>query len=770
VVIKNEVDVINYRQSGERLKINSRRLQYSDPKLIKNNQYYYKFKNEYSKYVDFLKDKKEKTTQLGNLKSLYNAISREILRQKEMQYLSLLTKDEDYFYLVLLDKEYNKTERAVEGLKAEAKTSEWQMLDYHKITFKAVEKLALLDASTFDIDDPILQNEARSLWKNYKAKMFKEYKNNRALQGLYGYQKDQKREELRKEELVKIIDFVQRVIEKLPESKNYKFSFRQPAEYETLEEFADEIDKQGYASKWIDINKQKLFELENIEGKNVLVFKLHNKDYRKKKQSLTNGRDEKERKLNLFTKYWIDAMKLGEEIRLTPEIDIFRRKKEESESTIRILKTSNKEVVGKARNYQDKLYGVFRLEFYPTKKSSFEEVNQKVTFNKNIYYLGLDRGEKSLVSWCLIDSKGQLIKNGDWTIFKGVSYADKLKQFYDDSRKDKHGNKIQSIKTQLQEAYAVVADEVDKNKKAGYLNEAHELEKNFDVQNLLATESIKIGYCSYLINEINQILKEYPSTYIILEDLDIKEKVKDDETINNKIQNLEKTLGGTVYQAIENAIINKFKYYVIKDNQEYDGLQLVPNIVKVEDLRVVENISDKNKFGKVKWVKSKEKVGNILFVDEYLTSDECPSCGFNKCKVNISTLAIVDNQSDFIVSNGNTVYHFSKTYFKDSLGTKFDNNKINGNTDGNKSLFSVRMKKNDFSKGTFEKKDFIYCPKCQFSSNNNLINKKLFVQNESGEVTAQIKSGDDIAAYNIAKKGLEKMHNLHQYPSNHIKL
>ena len=173
----------------------------------------------------------------------------------------------------------------------------------------------------------------------------------------------------------------------------------------------------------------------------------------------------------------------------------------------------------------------------------------------------------------------------------------------------------------------------------------------------------------------------------------------------------------------------------------------------------IENISDKNKFGKVKWVKSKEKVGNILFVDEYLTSDECPSCGFNKDKVDISTLAIVDNQIDFVVNDGNTVYRFSKKYFKDSLVTKFDNNKINDNTDGNESLFSVRMKKNDFSKGTFEKRDFIYCPKCQFSSDNNLINKKLFVQNESGEVTAQIKSGDDIAAYNIAKRGLKVITN-----------
>ena len=76
------------------------------------------------------------------------------------------------------------------------------------------------------------------------------------------------------------------------------------------------------------------------------------------------------------------------------------------------------------------------MKFYPTKKSDFEEVNQIVTFNENVYYLGLDRGEKSLVSWCLIDSGGQSIKNGDWTTFKDLknsehetNYADKLKNY-----------------------------------------------------------------------------------------------------------------------------------------------------------------------------------------------------------------------------------------------------------------------------------------------------------------------------------------------------
>lgn len=60
------------------------------------------------------------------------------------------------------------------------------------------------------------------------------------------------------------------------------------------------------------------------------------------------------------------------------------------------------------------------------------------------------------------------------------------------------------------------------------------------------------------------------------------------------------------------------------------------------------------------------------------------------------------------------------------------------------------MKGNRFSKK-------FYCPKCLFSLENNAVDPKLVVKNEAGEVVFQLKTCDDMAAYNIAKRGFENV-------------
>lgn len=612
--------IFNYGKLNEKINFNSYKPQDNPPK-IETHSKFSQFKKEYYDYKNLCDDKFKKSQQLGNAKSFYNAIRREVERQKEMKYISLLCKDNNFYYLVLIDKDYNKTNKIISNLLSNF-ISDWQMLEYHKITFKAIEKLALLDKSTFDVGDWQLTNEIKKMMVDYKEKQFKEYKlsKNEKYDIFNENQQERKRIELQKNELIKLIDYIKKVIVKLDDCKN--FNFKESVQYQNLEEFADEIDKQGYENKWLNINKEKLFELEKQGGKNVLIFKLHNKDFRKNK---TN-------KENLFTKYWRDAMNLGNDIRITPEIDVLKQNNEITKDKKIIVKKTGeqKTVKDKFRFNQNKLYGAFNLEFYPTRKSDFETVNKKVVFYEQIYYLGLDRGENSLVSWCFIDSNGTIINNGDWTKFKSKNdyeitnkehnYAEDLKEY-------------QKEKQKLFEKYQEISSCGEKNEKEKLLELVKELEKEVELKGFLTADKIKKGYCGYLIDGINKILKEYPNTYIVLEDLDMKYN-KDgtlktgDENINNKMKNLEKTFGATVYQAIENAIVNKFKYYVVKDKKEYDGLQLVPNIVKVEDLRVIKEDDDKNKFGKTKWVKSKDKVGNILFIDEYLTSKTCPVCGY----------------------------------------------------------------------------------------------------------------------------------------------
>ena len=72
----------------------------------------------------------------------------------------------------------NENRDAMNKIFNELKASEgnWKMLDYNRLTFKALEKLALLRSSTFEIADQELQEEAKKIWEEYKEKAYKDFK------------------------------------------------------------------------------------------------------------------------------------------------------------------------------------------------------------------------------------------------------------------------------------------------------------------------------------------------------------------------------------------------------------------------------------------------------------------------------------------------------------------------------------------------------------------------------------------------------------------
>jgi len=523
------------------------------------------------------------------------------------------------------------------------------------------------------------------------------------------------------------------------------------------------IDQTCYSKKWLNISFETVKELE--ESRKIKVFKIHNKDFRKDKKE--------EQKVNLFTKYWLDAMlENNQEIRILPEIDIFKRPKEEQkEQKTRKLTTSNKEITEQARIFKDKLYGAFRLEFYPSNnETKVETINDliKKEYSSQAFYLGIDRGENKLASFCLIDSDGQLVKNDCWNEQGSKNFADELKKFYFSIEKE---GKVSLFEEKYQKQLEISAEN-NQELKSKKIQEFRELEERLIEANQLATDFIKNSYCAYLIGEINQILVEYPHTYIVFEDLDIKGKVNSETGETNKEQNLEKTMGATVYQAIENAIVNKFKYYTVKTGQ-FDGQQFVPNINKVEDLRIKDEVKNEDNRGKIRYLKSKAQIGNILFVDEEMSSNECPACTFRADEVifNHKFTQITKESSGFSVSICAIPYFLSKDFYKINANQKtgkiiteeylelLKNNtprediqlflKDENGEDkevflGN--LFMCRAKKNPCMKNG--DKDYFYCPKCGFST-TNCNSEEL----KNGDFV--VTTGDEVAAYNIAKRGFE---------------
>lgn len=749
VTDKNQIK--NYRQSGEALIIKKIPPQNS----IKNLVEYPKFEREYNNYTNLLKEKFVLSKKLGDSKALYNTTFREISRQKQCNHFSIICRDLDvlnpFYYLVLIP---NKIKDELNQVYKDVKMAgdSWELLEIQRLTFKALEKLALLDVSTFDIPDSKLTYEVKKIMADYKAKSYKSYRLSREEKNSVGYDDQSKYiVKMESENLQKLIEYCGASIKKLCLEQNYNFDFDYSKTFTDFEDYKNYLEQTCYSKKWSKISFENIKKLEQ-ENK-IRVLKIHNKDFRKVKKE--NSKD------NLFTQYWLDGMTADNTmVRILPEIDIYKRAKEEQKEQItRDLQTSNKEIVAKARIFQDKLQGAFRLEFYSAnKKETVENINQiiKENYSKQTYFLGIDRGEKELASYCLTDSTGQLIENGCWNIQKtnlndqGVNFAERIKNFY--------GMGDESIWIKLETARQAISQENNKEQKLLRIKEFKKIEEELKIANELASDFVKNSYCAYMIGEINKILVKYPHTYIVLEDLNIASKnLETDET--NKEQTIKNTLGASVYQVIENALVSKFKYYTVKTG-EYIGEQLVPDISKIEDLRI--GVPDEKQISKIKITKSKSQIGNILFVDEENTSRTCPECSFcvdkkfrEKVKNSNVEIVVIGNEAQIKINN--IFYSLPNLTHLEIKAVDFVKSNLN-------QLITSKTKKSDIceilefrfksGKQSFtneaKKNDLVHCPACKFSSTNNQQNSKLL--NSKG---FEIKSGDDVASYNIAKRGLE---------------
>ena len=687
----------------------------------------------YQKNIALVNSKKKLSQKYGNQKSIVNSLQREIERQSKIDYQAVLIRDKDLYYLALLDRHNRKN--LWDKYFQKVDNSHFQVLEYERLTFKALEKLALIENATFkefdDISDNILASKLRDIYeKQYKSKQFQEYKLTREEKASLPYDKIKIKEFAKQKEIElkeNIIQILINVISKLG------YSFKPKGSYSNLEEFEKDINLQCYKQNWIDIDWSKLLEAEK-KGE-IKLFKIHNKDFSRSKRQYND------RKNNLFTQYWLDLFENNNpHIRILPEIDLYKKRKEYSVEEVKNIVTKRKGRIIKLesnRFVEDKIYATFRLVFYPEQKmDNVSSFNQLVLDSNLNYYLGLDRGENELVTYCLIDSNGKVVVDidgnpviGNWNLDdNNYDYAAELKQFT--SKRTELLNKISSMNEASNE------------------EQKKQFVRDVEALSILESESIKKGFKGHLLEGIIEILKLYPDTYIVLEDLD-SEGLKGS---SNKEDTLDRSLGASAYQVIEDAIVSKLKYFQDKDN-DFNGLQFVPNIERIRDLREVKNLNEleRNKFGRIRFVSSKSQIGRVLFVDEFLTSQMCPDCKFCIVSDKVSferakkfgkpILCLKENQRSInengVISIDNKTLEISYWEMLNSKDKKKDPS----------ILLKPRLKAQKL-KTKYQKdlgSDPFYCPDC----NKNTV-KETFIE--------PLYSGDDVAAYNIAKRGLELIH------------
>lgn len=375
----------------------------------------------------------------------------------------------------------------------------------------------------------------------------------------------------------KIIDFFKDSIELHPDWKEFDFIFSPTKSYENISDFYKEVENQGYRLTFQNIASDFIYQC--IEEGKLFLFEIYSKDFSTK----SKGRP------NLQTLYWkalFDDTNLKDVIyKLNGEAELFFRKasikysKEKSEqghhyddqkAHCQKLGKNFFPIIKDRRYSQDQFFFHVptTLNFKAEKRiSKFNQrVNDFLYQNPEVKIIGIDRGERHLAYYTLIDQKGNILKQE--TLNYVTVDASKAPVDYHQKLEDKEKERDLARKSW------------------GTIEKIKDL---------------KAGYLSQVVHKLAKLMEEH-NAIVVFEDLNYGFKKG-----RFKIEK-------QVYQKLEKALIDKLNYLVFKDRQLdevaglYQALQLTEKFKSFKDL------------GK--------QTGFLFYVPAYYTSKVCPVTGF----------------------------------------------------------------------------------------------------------------------------------------------
>ena len=363
-----------------------------------------------------------------------------------------------------------------------------------------------------------------------------------------------------KKAVVEWIDFMKEAVRLHPEWNEYfTYHFKPSSEYATANEFYEDMDKQSYSLIKIPVAAEYIESL--VAEEKLYLFQIYSKDFSDNKKKV--GTD------NLHTMYWkaiftdenMQAIKDGNQpiFKLNGEAEIFMR----APSIERKVTHPKNEVIRNKNVLNPKkestfVYDLIKDKRYAERKYFFHcpitinfragdvtpsafntRVNQFIQDNKDVCLIGIDRGERHLLYYTVINQKGEILEQGT------------LNKIYNSYISD-NGVTVEQVTD-----YHYLLDIKEKEK--------HIAQKSWDtIENI---KELKSGYLSQVVHKLTSLMIKY-NAIVVLENLNLNFK-------RSRIK-VEKQ----VYQKFEKAFINKLNYVVFKDkahgmNGSYArGLQL----------------------------------------------------------------------------------------------------------------------------------------------------------------------------------------------------
>lgn len=431
--------------------------------------------------------------------------------------------------------------------------------------FSVAEEDFLLDTEKFAVPLRITKEiyDLNNVLYNGKKKWQKEYANNGDEQGY-------------RDAVIKWNTFCMEFLQSYKSTMGYDYSALRPiTEYQTVDELYHEVDKLLYRIKFLKVSIKQIAKEE--ESGRLFLFRITNKDFKpgRKEGSRKNLHTLYWEALfseeNAVQK--IFRLNGGAELFLRPasiknpvvhkagEVLVNKRVKEVNAEGEIYYKPIPTEVYYQLKNYYNqkitkealspeaqefmeqheiytciKQYDIVKERRYTQDKYFLHipitinyradtgnklnlRVLKELQKHKDIHIIGLDRGERNLITYVVVNEQGTIVEQGSFNIVDSMDYHAKLSQL-EAARKEERKNwrEIENIK------------------------------------------ELKQGYISQVVHQVTQLLEKY-NAIVVLEDLNYGFKKG-----RYKVEK-------QVYQKFETALITKLSYMVTRKTEDADMLR-----------------------------------------------------------------------------------------------------------------------------------------------------------------------------------------------------
>jgi len=307
----------------------------------------------------------------------------------------------------------------------------------------------------------------------------------------------------------KLIDFYKKCLTKYEGWTGYNFRNLKPTEKykENIGEFFKDVAKDSYKISFQEISESYIHE-KNQKGE-LYLFQIKNKDWNKG----TKGRK------NLHTLYF-ESLFSEENIsqnfpmKLNGQAEIFYRPKTDINKLGTKKDKRDKTIVDHKRYSENKIFFHIPLTINRTKGDARyfnTQINNFLANNKKVNIIGIDRGEKHLAYYSLINQSGNVIDSGSLNIINNTNYENKL----------------------IQKA----------------INREQERKDWLEIEGI---KNLKKGYISQVIKKIADLAIKY-NAIIVFEDL------------NMRFKQIRGGIEKSTYQQLEKALIEKLNFLVNKN-------------------------------------------------------------------------------------------------------------------------------------------------------------------------------------------------------------